>query len=146
MLWDWVEDGSFIQDKNPCYYIYQLTMDGRTQTGICACASIEDYENGVIKKHENTRAEKEQDRIRHVDTCIAMIFPFLLLFSFKFQNCLFSLCTLRCSTTFHSPNSRIFCCPPDFSPDRLEDRMRCTWIEYNRNRHCRLPIRRRWRE
>ena len=78
MLWDWVEDGSFIQDKNPCYYIYQLTMDGRTQTGICACASIEDYENGVIKKHENTRAEKEQDRIRHVDTCNAQTGPIFL--------------------------------------------------------------------
>lgn len=78
MLWDWVKDGSFIQDDKPCYYIYQLTMDGRTQTGICACASIEDYENGVIKKHENTRAEKEQDRIRHVDTCNAQTGPIFL--------------------------------------------------------------------
>ena len=78
MLWNWVKDGSFIQDDKPCYYIYQLTMDGRTQTGICACASIEDYENGVIKKHENTRAEKEQDRIRHVDTCNAQTGPIFL--------------------------------------------------------------------
>ena len=46
-------------------------MDGRSQTGLVACASIDDYLNGVIKKHENTRAEKEQDRIRHVDTCNA---------------------------------------------------------------------------
>ena len=43
-------------------------MDGRTQTGIAACASIDDYANQVIKKHENTRADKEQDRICHVDT------------------------------------------------------------------------------
>lgn len=78
MLWDRVEDGSFIQDRKPCYYIYQLTMDGRTQTGICACASIEDYQNGIIKKHENTRAEKEQDRIRHVDTCNAQTGPIFL--------------------------------------------------------------------
>lgn len=78
MLWDWVKDGSFVQDDKPCYYIYQLTMDGRAQTGICACASIEDYENGVIKKHENTRAEKEQDRIRHVDTCNAQTGPISL--------------------------------------------------------------------
>ncbi len=78
MLWDWVKDGSFVQDDKPCYYIYQLTMDGRAQTGICACASIEDYENGVIKKHENTRAEKEQDRIRHVDTCNAQTGPIFL--------------------------------------------------------------------
>lgn len=78
MLWDWVQDGSFVQEDKPCYYIYQLTMDGRTQTGICACASIEDYQNGVIKKHENTRAEKEQDRIRHVDTCNAQTGPIFL--------------------------------------------------------------------
>ena len=78
MLWDWVKDGSFVQEDKPCYYIYQLTMDGRTQTGICACASIEDYQNGVIKKHENTRAEKEQDRIRHVDTCNAQTGPIFL--------------------------------------------------------------------
>ncbi len=50
-------------------------MNGRTQTGITACASIDDYANGVIKKHENTRAEKEADRIHHVDTCNAQTGP-----------------------------------------------------------------------
>ena len=53
-------------------------MDGRTQTGIAACASIDDYANQVIKKHENTRADKEQDRIRHVDTCSAQTGPIFL--------------------------------------------------------------------
>ena len=53
-------------------------MDGRTQTGIVACASIDDYLNNVIKKHENTRADKELDRINHVDTCSAQTGPIFL--------------------------------------------------------------------
>lgn len=78
ILWGMVEDGSFVKEKKDCYYIYELTMDGRTQTGITACASIDDYEQGVIKKHENTRAEKEQDRINHVDICNAQTGPIFL--------------------------------------------------------------------
>ena len=78
LLWEKVADGTFIKDKQRCYYIYELTMDGRAQTGIVACASIDDYENQVIKKHENTRAEKEADRIRHVDTCNAQTGPIFL--------------------------------------------------------------------
>lgn len=77
-LWEMVEKGDFIREEAPCYYIYELTMDGRTQTGITACASIDDYQNNVIKKHENTRAEKEADRIRHVDTCNAQTGPIFL--------------------------------------------------------------------
>lgn len=49
MLKDWIADGTFIRDNRECYYIYELTMDGRTQTGIAACASIDDYANQVIK-------------------------------------------------------------------------------------------------
>lgn len=71
-------DGTFITDSDSAYYIYELTMDGRIQTGIVACASIDDYENNVIKKHENTRADKELDRIRHVDTCSAQTGPIFL--------------------------------------------------------------------
>ena len=56
LLWDMVEKGDFIREKKRCYYIYELTMDGRTQTGLTACASIDDYANGVIKMHETTRA------------------------------------------------------------------------------------------
>lgn len=73
-----VADGTFITDEDQAYYIYALTMDGRTQTGIVACASIDDYQNNVIKKHENTRADKEIDRITHVDTCSAQTGPIFL--------------------------------------------------------------------
>lgn len=78
LLWDMVKRGSFIQEDTPCYYVYEQTMDGRVQTGIVACASIDDYVGGVIKKHENTRAEKEADRIRHVDACNAQTGPIFL--------------------------------------------------------------------
>ncbi len=73
-----LENGQFVTEDIPCYYIYELTMNGRTQTGIAACASVDDYENQVIKKHENTRAEKEMDRIRHVDVCSAQTGPIFL--------------------------------------------------------------------
>lgn len=77
-LWEMVEKGSFVREESPCYYIYELTMNGRVQTGITACASIDDYESGVIKKHENTRADKEVDRIHHVDICNAQTGPIFL--------------------------------------------------------------------
>lgn len=70
--------GALIQDKNPCFYIYRQIMNGRSQTGIVGCASIDDYMNNVIKKHEHTLAIKEQDRIRHVDTCNANTGPIFL--------------------------------------------------------------------
>ena len=73
-----VQSGLFVQDSSPCYYLYEQTMDGRAQTGIVACASIDDYLSGVIKKHENTRVDKEIDRIRHVDTCNAQTGPIFL--------------------------------------------------------------------
>ncbi|MCQ2421875.1 MAG: DUF1015 family protein [Lachnospiraceae bacterium] len=73
-----IADGTYITDSEDCYYVYELIMDGRSQTGIVACASIDDYANGVIMKHENTREEKEQDRIRHVDTCNAQTGPIFL--------------------------------------------------------------------
>lgn len=71
-------EGVYITDTDRAYYIYELVMDGRVQTGITACASIDDYVSGVIKKHENTREEKEQDRIRHVDTMNAQTGPIFL--------------------------------------------------------------------
>ncbi len=78
ILWGMIGSGEFVQDAEPCYYIYELTMNGRAQTGIVACASIDDYEDNVIKKHENTRADKELDRIRHVDVCNAQTGPIFL--------------------------------------------------------------------
>lgn len=55
-----------VQDNDPCYYIYELIMDGRSQTGLVCGSSIDDYNNGIVKKHEFTRPEKEQDRIAHI--------------------------------------------------------------------------------
>lgn len=70
--------GALVQDNTPCFYIYRQVMNGRSQTGIAGCASIDDYKNNIIKKHEHTLAKKEQDRIRHVDTCDANTGPIFL--------------------------------------------------------------------
>lgn len=72
------KNGILIQDEKPCYYIYELTRKNKTQTGIVGCSSIDDYLNGVVKKHELTREDKEQDRIRHVDVCDANTGPIYL--------------------------------------------------------------------
>ena len=77
-LLEMLSDGSMIEDPAPCYYLYALTFAGRTQTGIVGCASIDDYLNGTIRRHENTKEEKEQDRIRHVDTLSAQTGPIFL--------------------------------------------------------------------
>ena len=61
-----IQDGVFVQDKEECIYLYELTMAGKSQVGIVACASIEDYFEGKIKKHELTRPDKELDRKKHV--------------------------------------------------------------------------------
>jgi uncharacterized protein (DUF1015 family) len=61
-----VSDGVFVQDNKECLYIYELIMDGRSQNGIVACASVDDYMEGRIKKHELTRPDKETDRKNHV--------------------------------------------------------------------------------
>lgn len=78
MLNDMLRNGSLIEEDREAYYVYELVMNGRSQVGIGACASVEDYENKVIKKHENTRADKEADRIRHVDVCSAQTGPIFL--------------------------------------------------------------------
>ncbi|MDE7114022.1 MAG: DUF1015 domain-containing protein, partial [Acetatifactor sp.] len=78
MLSEQIAEGRFEKEEKPCYYLYEQTMDGRSQTGIVACASIDDYSDNVIKKHENTRADKEQDRIRHVDICNMQTGPIFL--------------------------------------------------------------------
>jgi uncharacterized protein (DUF1015 family) len=77
-LYKMISDGDFIQDEKSCLYIYRQIMNGRSQTGIVFCASIDDYMNNVIKKHEFTRADKEQDRINHVDYCDANTGPIFL--------------------------------------------------------------------
>ena len=73
-----MENGELSMDEDRFYYIYELTMDGRCQTGLVAAASADDYSNGIIKKHENTRADKEKDRIEHVKACNAQTGPIFL--------------------------------------------------------------------
>lgn len=67
-LQEFIAKGILTRESKPCYYIYELVMNGRTQTGLVAVSSIDDYENDIIKKHEFTRPEKEQDRINHIRT------------------------------------------------------------------------------
>lgn len=78
LLLNWEKDGTLMQDDKNCYYIYELTMQGRVQTGIVACASVDDYKKHIIKRHENTREEKEADRVRHVEACQAQTGPIYL--------------------------------------------------------------------
>ena len=65
-LLQFIEQGVLFKEQTDCYYIYELIMDGRSQTGLVCCSSVDDYENDIIKKHEFTRPEKEQDRINHI--------------------------------------------------------------------------------
>lgn len=76
-------DGIYIQEDKPCLYIYRQIMFGHSQTGIVGCVSIDDYAKDIIKKHEMTRADKEADRIRHVDTCDANTGPIFLTYPEK---------------------------------------------------------------
>lgn len=76
----WTDQGVFIREEKPCYYIYKEIMGGRTQAGIVGCASVDDYLNGNIKKHELTVEEKAQDRIRHVDHTSSNTGPIFLMF------------------------------------------------------------------
>ncbi len=77
-LRDFERLGVYVQDTEKKFYFYRQIMDGRAQTGIVGCASIDDYLSEKIKKHELTRADKELDRIRHVDTCSAQTGPIFL--------------------------------------------------------------------
>ncbi len=80
---DMIRKGIFIQDKNPCLYIYRLTMNGRRQTGVVGCTSIDEYIENKIKKHELTLERKEIDIINHVDYCNANTGPIFLTYRDK---------------------------------------------------------------
>ncbi len=73
-----LEDGVFLREEKPMLYIYRQVMDGRAQTGIVGCVSVDEYLNNDIKKHEFTRVEKEIDRINHFDVCNANTEPVFL--------------------------------------------------------------------
>lgn len=80
LLEEMITKEHFIREEKECFYLYELIMEGRSQTGLVACASIDDYTNGVIKRHENTRTDKELDRITHIDVCNAQTGPIFLTF------------------------------------------------------------------
>jgi len=82
-LYKYLSDQQMFQDEKPAFYVYKQTMDGRPQIGLVGLASIDDYLNNRIKKHELTRADKEADRIRHVDTCDAHSSP--VFFTYRHQ-------------------------------------------------------------
>ncbi|MHA4812631.1 DUF1015 domain-containing protein [Flavitalea flava] len=67
-LQNFIKKGILLQEEKPCYYIYRLIMNGRSQTGLVCGSSVDDYENDIIKKHELTRPDKEADRINHMKT------------------------------------------------------------------------------
>lgn len=73
-----IKEGTLVEDKKRCFYIYELIRKGKSQTGFVGCSSIDDYQNGVIKRHELTRTEKEKDRIRHMEVCCANTSPVFL--------------------------------------------------------------------
>ena len=79
-LVDFIKRRVLIQDPAPCYYIYRQRMGAVTQTGLVACSAVDDYQSGVIKKHEQTRADKEEDRVKHVNTLDANDEPVFYIF------------------------------------------------------------------
>lgn len=78
-----IDEGLYIEEEKSCMYIYRQTMNGKSQTGLVICTSIDDYLNNKIKKHEYTRKDKELDRINHVDYCDANTGPIFLTYRNK---------------------------------------------------------------
>ncbi|WPC41960.1 DUF1015 domain-containing protein [Clostridium sp. JS66] len=78
-----IDKGIFVQDNQACFYIYRLIMNGKAQTGIVGCVSIDDYINNIVKKHEHTRQDKENDRINHVNTCDSNTGPIFLTYRYN---------------------------------------------------------------
>ena len=78
LLQSWLRRGVLEKEAERGYALYEQTMNKRTQTGLVACASIDDYCDQVIRRHENTRPEKEEDRVRHIDACSAQTGPIFL--------------------------------------------------------------------
>lgn len=79
-LTDYINRRLLIQDPALCYYIYRQRMGSVVQTGLVACSAVDDYQSGVIKKHEQTRADKEEDRVKHVDVLDANDEPVFYIF------------------------------------------------------------------
>jgi len=84
-LYSMIENGVYVHDEKPCFYIYTLEREGKAQRGVVACASIDEYIEGKIKKHENTLEAQEQDRINHVAYCNANTGPIFLAYKGKVE-------------------------------------------------------------
>lgn len=78
LFWEEVHEGDYQKDQKPGLYLYELTMQGRVQTGLVALTSVDDYEKGIIKRHEDTLEAKENDRVRHIDIVNAQTGPVFL--------------------------------------------------------------------
>jgi uncharacterized protein (DUF1015 family) len=78
-----VKEKVYLKEEKETFYLYRQIMEGRTQTGLVVCASIDDYLKGIIKKHENTRADKEEDRIKHIEYTDANTGPVFLTYKAK---------------------------------------------------------------
>jgi uncharacterized protein (DUF1015 family) len=75
-------EGTMVRDPKPCFYLYRLTMNGRSQTGLVALTSVEEYDQGKIKKHEHTRPEKVEDRANHIKIVNAQVGPVFTTFRY----------------------------------------------------------------
>lgn len=137
LLKEEIENGHFIKDETPCYYIYELIMDGRSQTGIVACSDIDDYLSGIIKKHENTREEKEIDRINHVDITNAHTGPIFLAYRSRseinriVESCKETLPVLYDFTSKDNITHKAWCISDDATIKELESlfaQIPCTYI------------------
>lgn len=78
LLHERLEDGTFVEDRNLAYYIYRLAWEGRAQTGIVCVCAVDEFESGVIKRHELTREDKERDRIEHIEALGCQTGPIFL--------------------------------------------------------------------
>lgn len=137
LLKEEIENGHFIKDETPCYYIYELIMDDRSQTGIVACSDIDDYLSGIIKKHENTREEKEIDRINHVDITNAHTGPIFLAYRSRseinriVESCKETLPVLYGFTSKDNITHKAWCISDDATIKELENlfaQIPCTYI------------------
>ena len=137
LLKEEIENGHFIKDETPCYYIYELIMDGRSQTGIVACSDIDDYLSGIIKKHEDTREEKEIDRINHVDITNAHTGPIFLAYRSRseinriVESCKETLPVLYDFTSKDNITHKAWCISDDATIKELENlfaQIPCTYI------------------
>lgn len=92
-----ITDRTLLPDAGPCYFIWSMTHDGHTQTGIVAACSVDEYLDGTIRRHENTRPEKEQDRVRHIEALSAQTGPIFL--AYRDQPVLDTLVEAACAGT-----------------------------------------------